>query len=70
MRDKTNDVVARKEEARKKRRKKKATASLVSSCFQGGNFYAACKTFIIRKYGKDSMTYRFAAGLQYMLVIG
>lgn len=34
LRDKTNDVVARKEEARKKRRKKKATASLVSSCFQ------------------------------------
>uniref|UniRef100_A0A1B6C9X3 non-specific serine/threonine protein kinase n=1 Tax=Clastoptera arizonana TaxID=38151 RepID=A0A1B6C9X3_9HEMI len=34
LRDKTNDVAARKEEARKKRRNKKATASLVSSCFQ------------------------------------
>ncbi|XP_054275345.1 MAP kinase-interacting serine/threonine-protein kinase 1-like isoform X2 [Macrosteles quadrilineatus] len=34
LRDKTNDVAARKEEACKKRRKKRTTTSLVSSCFQ------------------------------------
>ncbi|XP_075236870.1 MAPK interacting serine/threonine Lk6 kinase isoform X2 [Lycorma delicatula] len=34
LRDKTNDVEARKEEARRKRRKKRATTSLVTSCFQ------------------------------------
>lgn len=38
LRDKTNDVAARKEEACKKRRKKRATTSLVSSCFQGKEF--------------------------------
>ncbi|KAK9500580.1 hypothetical protein O3M35_001819 [Rhynocoris fuscipes] len=34
LRDKTNDVIERKEAAKKNRRRKKTTASLVTSCFQ------------------------------------